>query len=220
MSDEKIQKLKQAILDFDEEQAINAAKDILEAGLSPMDGVNAMGDALNELGVKFQAMEVFLPEVLLASDAFKAAMSLFEPELLKVAQGSGGQERPKIVLGTVKGDVHTVGKDMVTTMLTVAGFDVKDLGVDVDSATFITEAQAYGAKLIGLSALMSTTMPYQKEVIEFLEAKNLRDKFKVMIGGGPCSQQWADSIGADGFSKDAVEAVALAKKLLAEASAV
>lgn len=220
MSDEKIQKLKQAILDFDEEQAVNAARDILEAGLSPMDGVNAMGDALNELGVKFQAMEVFLPEVLLASDAFKAAMSLLEPELLKAAQGSGGQERPKIVLGTVKGDVHTVGKDMVTTMLTVAGVDVKDLGVDVDSATFITEAQAYGAKLIGLSALMSTTMPYQKEVIEFLEAKNLRDKFKVMIGGGPCSQQWADSIGADGFSKDAVEAVALAKKLLAEAAAV
>ena len=219
MADERIQRLKQAILDFDEEQAVNAAKDILEAGLPPIDGVNAMGDALNELGVKFQAMEVFLPEVLLASDAFKAAMSLFEPELLKAAKGAGGQERPKIVIGTVKGDVHTVGKDMVTTMLTVAGFDVKDLGVDVDSATFITEAQAFGAKLIGLSALMSTTMPYQKEVIEFLEAKNLRGKFKVMIGGGPCSQQWADSIGADGFSKDAVEAVALAKRLLAETAA-
>ena len=219
MADERIQRLKQAILDFDEEQAVNAAKDILEAGLPPIDGVNAMGDALNELGVKFQAMEVFLPEVLLASDAFKAAMSLFEPELLKAAKGAGGQERPKIVIGTVKGDVHTVGKDMVTTMLTVAGFDVKDLGVDVDSATFITEAQAFGAKLIGLLALMSTTMPYQKEVIEFLEAKNLRGKFKVMIGGGPCSQQWADSIGADGFSKDAVEAVALAKRLLAETAA-
>ena len=219
MADERIQRLKQAILDFDEEQAVNAAKDILEAGLPPIDGVNAMGDALNELGVKFQAMEVFLPEVLLASDAFKAAMSLFEPELPKAAKGAGGQERPKIVIGTVKGDVHTVGKDMVTTMLTVAGFDVKDLGVDVDSATFITEAQAFGAKLIGLSALMSTTMPYQKEVIEFLEAKNLRGKFKVMIGGGPCSQQWADSIDADGFSKDAVEAVALAKRLLAETAA-
>ena len=219
MADEKIQRLKQAILDFNEEQAVNAAKDIIEAGLPPIDGVNAMGDALNELGVKFQAMEVFLPEVLLASDAFKAAMGLFEPELLKTASGAGGQERPKIVIGTVKGDVHTVGKDMVTTMLTVAGFDVKDLGVDVGSATFITEAQAFGAKLIGLSALMSTTMPYQKEVIEFLEAKDLRSKFKVMIGGGPCSQQWADSIGADGFSKDAVEAVALAKRLLAETEA-
>ena len=219
MADERIQRLKQAILDFDEEHAVNAAKDILEAGLPPIDGVNAMGDALNELGVKFQAMEVFLPEVLLASDAFKAAMSLFEPELLKAAKGAGGQERPKIVIGTVKGDVHTVGKDMVPTMLTVAGFAVQDLGVDVDSATFITEAQAFGAKLIGLSALMSTTMPYQKEVIEFLEAKNLRGKFKVMIGGGPCSQQWADSIDADGFSKDAVEAVALAKRLLAETAA-
>ena len=93
MADERIQRLKQAILDFDEEQAVNAAKDILEAGLPPIDGVNAMGDALNELGVKFQAMEVFLPEVLLASDAFKAAMSLFEPELLKAAKGAGGQER-------------------------------------------------------------------------------------------------------------------------------
>lgn len=174
-----------------------------------------MGDALNEIGEKFQTMEVFLPEVLMASAALKAAMALFEVELLKNTQESNNSaERPKVIIGTVKGDVHTVGKDMVTTMLTVGGFDVKDLGVDVPSAEFILQAESFGAQIIGLSALMSTSMPHQREVIEFLKAKNLRHKYKVMVGGGPVSRQWAEKIGADGFSKDAVEAVAMAKKLL------
>ncbi len=210
-----IQALKDAILDFDEDKAVAAAKEVIATGQPPMDAVNAMGDALNELGVKFQAMEVFLPEVLLASEAFKSAMRLLEPEMLKAAKETGGKDRPKVVIGTVRGDVHTVGKDMVTTMLTVGGFDVKDLGVDVASTDFILEAEAFGAKIIGLSSLMSTTMPYQKEVIDFLKSKNLRDKYKVMIGGGPCSQKWAETIGADGFSKDAVSAVDLARQLIA-----
>lgn len=215
MAEEKIQALKQAILDFDEGEAKEAAQAVIDAGISPMEGINAMGDALNEIGEKFQTMEVFLPEVLMASDAFKAAMALFEVELLKNTQDSNSSaERPKVIIGTVKGDVHTVGKDMVTTMLTVGGFDVKDLGVDVPSAEFILQAESFGAQIIGLSALMSTSMPHQREVIEFLKAKNLRHKYKVMVGGGPVSRQWAEKIGADGFSKDAVEAVAVAKKLV------
>ena len=208
-----IQELKNAILDFDEDKAVAASNKVVKDGASPMDAINAMGDALKELGVKFQAMEVFLPEVLLATDAFKAALKVLEPELKK-AVGSAVADKPKVVLGTVKGDVHAVGKDMVATMLTVGGFDVKDLGVDVDSEFFIKEAETFGAQIIGLSALMSTTMPGQKEVIDFLKAKNLRGKYKVMVGGGPTTPQWAEAIGADGFSKDAVEAVALAKKLL------
>lgn len=209
-----IKALKDAIFEYDEDKAVLAAKEVIKAGASPMDAINAMGDGLKELGVQFQAMEVFLPEVLLATDAFKAALKVLEPELHKMV-GANVKDKPKVVLGTVKGDVHAVGKDMVVTMLTVGGFDVKDLGVDVDSEAFIVGAEEFGAQIIGLSALMSTTMPNQKEVIDFLKAKNLRDKYKVIIGGGPSTQQWADAIGADGFSKDAVEAVELARRLLA-----
>lgn len=211
-----IQELKNAVLQFDEDSAVKAAEKVIKEGASPMDGINAMGDALKELGDLFQKMEVFLPEVLLATDAFKAGLKVLEPELAKTVNADAIGKKVKVVIGTVKGDVHAVGKDMVATMMTVGGFDVKDLGVDVDSEFFIKEAEAMGADIIGLSALMSTTMPSQKEVIDFLKAKGLRDKFIVMVGGGPTTPQWAEAIGADGFSKDAVEAVEVAKKLVAK----
>ena len=202
-----IEELKNAILDFDEDAAVTAAEKIIKEGVSPMDAIDAMGDALKVLGDKFQIMEVFLPEILLATDAFKAGLKVLEPELMKTIDAGSFQEKPKVVIGTVKGDVHAVGKDMVATMLTVGGFDV-------DSEVFITAAEEFGAQIIGLSALMSTTMPSQKEVIDFLEAKGLRNKYKVIVGGGPVTPQWAEQIGADGFSKDAVEAVEPAKSLL------
>lgn len=210
-----IQELKNAVLQFDEDSAVKAAEKVIKEGASPMDAINAMGDALKELGDLFQKMEVFLPEVLLATDAFKAGLKVLEPELAKTVSADALGKKVKVVIGTVKGDVHAVGKDMVATMMTVGGFDVKDLGVDVDSEFFIKEAEAMGADIIGLSALMSTTMPSQKEVIDFLKAKGLRDKFIVMVGGGPTTPQWAEAIGADGFSKDAVEAVEVANKLVA-----
>ena len=173
-----IEELKNAILDFDEDAAVTAAEKIIKEGVSPMDAIDAMGDALKVLGDKFQIMEVFLPEILLATDAFKAGLKVLEPELMKTIDAGSFQEKPKVVIGTVKGDVHAVGKDMVATMLTVGGFDVKDVGAD------------------------------------FLEAKGLRNKYKVIVGGGPVTPQWAEQIGADGFSKDAVESVELAKILL------
>lgn len=213
MSD-AIGKLKSAILDFDEDAAVKAAEEVVKAKASAMDAVNAMGDALSELGEKFQTMEVFLPEVLLATDAFKAGLKVLEPELAKSVSGTGAAEKPKVAIATVKGDVHAVGKDMVATMLTVGGFDVKNLGADVDSEAIIAAAEDFGAQIIGLSALMSTTIPHQKEVIDFLSAKGLRNKYKVIVGGGSTTPQWAEQIGSDGYSKDAVEAVALAKKVL------
>lgn len=209
-----IQELRNAIMDFDEDAAVAAAEKVLKAGLPPMDAVNIMGDALKELGDKFQAMEVFLPEVLLATDAFKAGLKVLEPELLKAVDAGDVAEKPKVVIATVKGDVHAVGKDMVATMLTVGGFDVKNLGADVDSEAVIAAAEEYGAQIIGLSALMSTTIPHQKEVIDFLTAKGIRGKYKVIVGGGSTTPQWAEQIGADGYSKDAVEAVELAKSLM------
>lgn len=208
-----IQELKEAVFAFDDEKAVVCAQKVIDEGLPIMEAVDAMGDALRELGVQFQNMEVFLPELLMATDAFKAAMQLFEPELKKAASGMEG-EAPRVVMATVKGDVHGVGKDMVSLMLGVEGFEVRDLGVDVDSETVIKRAEEFGAQIIGLSALMSTTIPHQKEVIDFLEAKGLRDKYKIMVGGGSTTPEWAEQIGADGYSKDALSAVALAKKLM------
>ncbi len=207
--------LKAAVMAFDEEAAVKAAEKVVANKENPVDAVNEMGDALKVLGDQFQKMEVFLPEILLATDAFKAALKVLEPELVKNVQAGGGvAEKPKVVIATVKGDVHAVGKDMVATMLTVAGFDVKNLGADVDSEAIINAAEDNGAKIIALSALMSTTIPYQAQVIEFLKAKGLRDKYKVIVGGGSTTQQWGEQIGSDGWSKDAIEAVALAKRVL------
>ena len=149
-----IEELKNAILDFDEDAAVTAAEKIIKEGVSPMDAIDAMGDALKVLGDKFQIMEVFLPEILLATDAFKAGLKVLEPELMKTIDAGSFQEKPKVVIGTVKGDVHAVGKDMVATMLTVGGFDVKDVGADFDSEVFIKAAEELFAKIIGLSALM------------------------------------------------------------------
>ncbi len=209
-----INELKSAIMNFDEDAAVKAAEAVLKNGESAMDAVNAMGDALKELGDQFQAMEVFLPEVLLATDAFKAALKVLEPELAKAVASGNAAEKPKVVIATVKGDVHAVGKDMVATMLTVAGFDVKNIGADVDSEVIIAAAEDFGAQIIGLSALMSTTIPHQKEVIDFLTAKGIRGKYKVIVGGGSTTPQWAEQIGSDGYSKDAIEAVDLARRLV------
>lgn len=209
-----IDDLKKAVIDGDDDGAREYAAAAIAAGVPAMDAVNVMGDALRELGVQFQNMEVFLPEVLLATDAFKAGLAVLEPELMKAVDGAAPAKKIKAVIATVKGDVHAVGKDMVATMWTVAGFDVKNLGADVDSEYIVKAAEEFGADIIGLSALMSTTIPHQKEVIDFLEAKGLRSKYKVLVGGGSTTPQWAEQIGSDGFSKDAVEAVELAKKVM------
>ena len=210
---EVLDSLKNAILEFDEDLAVEAAKKSIEAGEDPIDAVNVMSDALNELGVKFQEMEVFLPEIILASDAFKAALELLEPEIKRLHSESG-EQKVTVVIGTVQGDVHQVGKDMVATMLTTAGFDGHDLGVDVAPSRFLEEAKKLDAKIICASALMSTTRPVQQDLIAFLEAKGVRKDYLVFVGGGVCTSEWATSIGADGYGQDAVETVELAKKLL------
>jgi trimethylamine corrinoid protein len=155
-------------------------------------------------------MEVFLPEIIMASDALKAAMKILEPEILKAGEAV---KRPAVVIGTVKGDVHTVGKDMVVTMLMTAGFDVTDMGPDTAPSAFYNMAEEKGAAIVAASALMSTTLPVQKDLIDFLEAKGVRKKYKVMVGGGVATKEWSERIGADGYGQDAVEGVAVAKKL-------
>ncbi|MGM9559525.1 cobalamin B12-binding domain-containing protein [Anaerovibrio slackiae] len=204
--------LKQSILDFDEDVALELAKKSLAEGVDPVEAVGALAEGLNELGEKFERMEVFLPEIMLASDAFKNALSVLEPEIKK--KNSEGKKAIPIVIGTVQGDIHQVGKDMVATFLATAGFEVYDLGVDVAPSRFLEEARRLGAKVIAAASLMSTTRPVQKDLIEFLEAKGVRDEFIVLVGGGVVTQDWANEIKADGYGQDAIATVELAKKLL------
>lgn len=213
MADKDILKdLKQSILDFDEDAALELARESLAAGIDPVEAVGVLADGLNELGVKFERMEVFLPEIMLASDAFKNALSVLEPEIKK--KNTEGKKAIPIVIGTVQGDIHQVGKDMVATFLATAGFEVYDLGVDVAPSRFLEEAKRLGAKVIAAASLMSTTRPVQKDLIDFLEAKGVREQFIVLVGGGVVTQEWADQIAADGYGQDAIATVNLAKRLL------
>ena len=213
MADKDIlSELKQSILDFDEDAALELAQESLAQGIDPVEAVGVLADGLNELGVKFERMEVFLPEIMLASDAFKNALSVLEPEIKK--KNTEGKKAIPIVIGTVQGDIHQVGKDMVATFLATAGFEVYDLGVDVAPSRFLEEAKRLGAKVIAAASLMSTTRPVQKDLIDFLEAKGVRDQFIVLVGGGVVTQEWADQIAADGYGQDAIATVNVAKRLL------
>lgn len=165
---------------------------------------------MTEVGERFKREEIYLPEVLFAARAMKAGMEVLEPLLLS----AGAQPRGKIVLGTVKGDVHDIGKNLVGIMLKGAGFEVIDLGVDIAPERFIDAAREQGARLIGMSALLGTTIPVMKSTIEALEAAGLKGEMRTMIGGAIVTQSYADRIGADGYAPDAASAVDKAKELL------
>lgn len=164
------------------------------------------------IGEKFKKNEVFVPEVLVAARAMNAGMVILEPKLIEI----GNEPVGKAVVGTVKGDLHDIGKNLVVMMLKGAGLEVCDLGVDVEPEAFISKAEEIGADVIGLSALLTTTMPNMKGVVELLEEKGLRDKYIVMIGGAPVNDSYAKEIGADYYTPDAASAAEVAKKAVME----
>ncbi len=177
--------------------------DIIEKGMSP---------GMKEVGDRFARYEIYLPEMMMAAEAWESAMKILEPKLLE-----SGEERKKVgkvVIGTVKGDIHSIGKNIVGAMLKMNGFEVFDLGVDVAASAFVTKAEEVGADIIAASALMSTTIPQQKNIIEHLEARGARGNYRFLVGGGSTTQEWADSIGADGYGRTAGDAVTLALKAL------
>lgn len=176
------------------------AQKLIDEGLDPLGLITALTKTMGEVGDKFSRLEIFLPEMMKAGEAMAAVVEVLRS---KLADKEGGEPKAKVILGTVKGDLHEIGKNIVKLMLEANGFKVKDLGYDVDSLTFIKEAEEMGADFIGASALMSTTMPHQQEIIEFLKDKGLRDKYKVVIGGAPTTPEWADEIGADLYCYDA-----------------
>lgn len=210
-----LENLAVAIVEGDEDKAVENAKAAMEAKLDPLETVeNGLSKGMDDIGEKFGKGEIFLPELLMAANAFKSAMEILKPEL--EAQQMQTAQQGTILIGTVKGDVHNIGKDIVSTVLETKGFNVVDIGVDNDTLSIIQEAEKADADVIALSCLMTTTMPAQREFIEVLEEMNLREKYFVVVGGGPVTQEWADEIKADGYGESAVEAPALVKELISK----
>ncbi len=213
MSDDIFKRMAQSIIDGDADLAVSLAKDSLAASIDPLDaisrgfvvGVNTVGDA-------FGRGEAFLPELVMAGEAMKSAVATLDPELKK--RGARRQVLGKVVIATVEGDIHEIGKSLVATMLGASGFEVHDLGVDTPGDKLIGKAIEVDADILAMSALLTTTMVKQREVIEELEKEGLRPRLKVMVGGAPVTRDWVNSIGADGSSEDAIGAVAVAKKLM------
>jgi corrinoid protein of di/trimethylamine methyltransferase len=213
MNEELFQKMTQSILDGDSDMAVALAKQAIEAGIDPLDAITygfVLG--VNQVGENFSSGQAFLPELVMAGEAMKAAVATLEPEMQK--RGTTRQVLGKVVLATVEGDIHEIGKTLVGTMLSASGFQVYDLGVDVPSAKIIEKVKEVDADLVGLSALLTTTMVKQKEVIDELDKLGLRKKVKVMVGGAPITRDWVQKIEADGYSEDAIGAVGLAKQLV------
>jgi len=213
MTEELFKQMAQSIINGEPEEAEALAKQAVAQGVDPLAAINeGFVQGVNFVGEQFNCGEMFLPELVLAGEAMKAAVAVLEPELAR--RGTERKMLGKVVIGTVEGDIHEIGKTLVATMLSSSGFKVFDLGVDVPVDKFIEVAKAENADIIGMSALLTTTMVKQKTVIEKLAEAGMRPQVKVMVGGAPVTQEWATRIGADGFSPDAIGSVSIAKQLM------
>jgi corrinoid protein of di/trimethylamine methyltransferase len=208
-----IEKLRLAVLDYNSEEAVSAAKEVVKFKVDPLRAIEeGLAKGIREVGDKFAKGEIFLPELIMAAETMKKALEVLEPELKK--EKKERKALGKVLLGTVAGDIHSIGKTIVASMLTANGFEVYDIGEDVPAEKFVEKIKELKPDIVGLSALLTTTLPEQRIVIEALKRERLRDKVKVIIGGAPASREWAEEIGADGYGADATEAVEVVKKLL------
>ena len=214
MSTELLNQIAASLVEGDPDATVEATRRALAAGIEPLAIIDGgLVPGMRIVGEKYSSGEFFLPNLIVAASGMKQAMDVLEPELKARRQqlkSAGG-----VVIGTVRGDIHEIGKSLVATMLAANGFEVHDLGVDVPTERFVETVRQTGASLVGLSALLTTTMGGQKTVIEALSQAGLRDQVKVMVGGAPVTDRWATDIGADGYAQDAVSAVALATRLAA-----
>jgi trimethylamine corrinoid protein len=212
INDELLKNMSEAIVAGDKAAATALAADAVRSGADLLEVIEkGYVPGLQKVGELWEQGEYFLPELISSAEAMKAAMAVLEPELDRrnIESRRGG----KVVIGTVEGDIHDIGKNLVASMLQAGGFEVHDLGADVKLERFIEKAEAVGAEIICLSALLTTTMTNQKQLIGLLREKGLRDKYKVLVGGAPASRKWADEIGADGYAENAVAAVKLARTM-------
>jgi len=213
VSEELFKAMAQSVIDGDPDLAAELAQKAIEQGIDPLDAINkGFVPGVDYVGEQYGKGEMFLPDLVLAGEAMKAAVAVLEPEIAR--RGGQRQTLGTVVIGTVEGDIHDIGKTLVATMLSVGGFKVHDLGVDVSVGKFVEVARAVNADIVAMSALLTTTMVRQQDVIEALEDAGLRSRLKVMVGGAPVTRSWAEEIGADGYSEDAIGAVAVAKQLL------
>jgi 5-methyltetrahydrofolate--homocysteine methyltransferase len=208
---EILEKIANVVIEGDEQGVVAAVKKALKQNVNPMDIIQrGLNRGLNIVGDKFEKMELYLPEMLVSAGAVKAAIEIVKPHL----RGQSITEEGTVVMGTIQGDVHDIGKNIVIQYLDVSGFKVYDLGIEVPIYTFVEQAEEKQADIIGISALLTSTMAYMPDVIEELKRRGLRDKYIVMVGGGVVTPEWASKIGADGTGADFAEATRVAKLLI------
>lgn len=213
--EEIMQKAFNAIVEADEDMAAEVLEEGKAESITAVEMLQeGFSKGMNELGEQFGRGEIFLPELIFATEVMKVATDAVDEEL--GAQGGGAVEKGKVVIGTVEGDVHDIGKGICVSMLKASGFEVYDLGREVPADTFIEKAEELGADIIGSSALLTTTMTVQQELENKLREKGLRDKYKTMVGGSPVTSRWAEKIGATAYSEDASDCVAVASDLIAK----
>lgn len=211
-----LEELAEAVVSLDEERAVAGAERALHEGLNPFTAIqDGLLAGMARAGQLFEEQEYFVPELLVASDALYAGLNVLRPHLRNEDLGTPG----KIVIGVVEGDTHDIGKNLVRIILQTKGFEVHDLGRDVPPARFVEKAVEVGADVIALSTLMTTTMVNMDETVKLLAARGLRDRFRVIVGGSPLSKAYSDRIGADGYSRDAIAAAELVRRLVARPAA-
>jgi len=205
-----LDKIRLDLFNYDEKAIKADVEKALEEGSSPLEVIDVLSGCMREIGDKFARLELFLTDLMMAGDVMKVALEILLPKIPKEKISTKG----KIVIGTIKGDIHDIGKNIVSAMLTASGFEVYDIGKDVSASKFLEEAEKVKADIIGASALMTTTMPALKDLIDYIKAKNLRNKYKIIIGGGPVTKEYAEEIGADAYAENAVEAIKVIENLI------
>ena len=211
---EHFDNLKNAMVALEKDDVISITAEGLEVGIEPLEIIeNGLLPGLKTIGEMFEDEEIFLPELMQSAQIFQGAMDLLQPKIQEM--GTDVKKKGTVVIGTVKGDMHYIGKNIVKLLIETSGFDVHDLGVDVDPFAFIVKADEVNADIIALSALLTTTLIGQKDVIEALEGQGKREKYKVLLGGGAVTKAWADEIGADGYAENGYGAVKLVKSFIA-----
>jgi trimethylamine corrinoid protein len=209
--------MRQSVLDGMPDRSAALAQQALTEKLEPLEAVNqGFAVGITSAGEQFGRGELFLPDLLACAEAMKAAMKILEPEMMK--RGSRRQVLGKVVLGTARGDIHDIGKNLVATILSASGFEIFDLGTSVTPEQFVSKAREVNADIVGVSALLTTTMAGQKAVVEAFDRDGLRPRVQVIVGGASVTSKWVEEIGADGFSRNASDALELAKALMARGS--
>ncbi|CAB1245026.1 corrinoid protein [Clostridium sp. MT-14] len=213
IKEDLIKELSDSVVDMEEEKTVKAANKWVKSGLKAYDAIDkGLSDGMNRAGVLYEQEEYYIPELLMCSDAMYAGLDVLKPHLNKSEEG----DKHKVVIGVVEGDTHDIGKNLVKIMMETEGFEVIDLGRDVPPIDFVNKTKEVGADIIALSTLMTTTMDGMDQVIKLLKKEGIRDRVKVMIGGGPISQSFADKIGADIYTTDASKAAKTARKMFAK----